>query len=126
MKVNGAFSSLSTDDLKSAKKFYSEILGLKLENEKMGLQFILPGGGKLFIYPKDKHKPADFTVLNFVVNDIDKAVDELLSLGVTFAIYEGFHQDKKGIARDPSGKHGPAIAWFKDPAGNILSVIQEE
>lgn len=124
IKVQDSFSSISTNDLEKAKKFYSEILGLKIEDEKMGLRYSLPGGGTLFIYPKENHKPATFTVLNLIVSDIDSSVDELLSMGVTFEIYEGFKQDKKGIARDPSGKSAPAIAWFKDPANNILSVIQ--
>lgn len=125
VKLIASFSSLSTDDLKKTKKFYSEILGFKLEDEKMGLRYSLPGGGTLFIYPKENHKPATFTVLNVIVSDIDSSVDELLSMGVTFEIYEGFKQDQKGIARDPSGKSAHAIAWFKDPANNILSVIQE-
>jgi predicted enzyme related to lactoylglutathione lyase len=124
--VKGTFSSLSTDDLEKTKKFYSEIIGLKLDSDKMGLKFSLPGGGNLFIYPKENHKPATFTVLNLVVTDIDKTVDELVTKGVTFEIYEGFKQDEKGIARDPSGKSADAIAWFKDPAGNILSIIQEK
>lgn len=125
IKVHASFSSISTDNLDKAKKFYSDTLGLKLEDDKMGLRYSLPGGGILFIYPKQHHKPATFTVLNLVVNDVESTVDELLSMGVTFEIYEGFKQDQKGIARDPSGKSAPAIAWFKDTAGNILSVIQE-
>jgi catechol 2,3-dioxygenase-like lactoylglutathione lyase family enzyme len=123
-KAIAAFSGISVDSLDKAKKFYSETLGLKLDNEEMGLQFNLPSGGKLFIYPKDNHKPATFTVLNFVVEDIDDAVDALKKHGVEFEMYEGFHQDEKGIARGKSANQGPDIAWFKDPAGNILSVLE--
>jgi hypothetical protein len=91
----------------------------------MGLQFKLPGGGSHFIYPKEDHKPASFTVLNFVVSDIDDAVDELIKHGVEFEKYEGFHQDEKRIARGKSANQGPDIAWFKDPAGNILSILED-
>ncbi len=82
----------------------------------------LAGGGEVFIYPKDNHEPATFTVLNFSVDDVDEAVDRLTAAGVTFERYEGFEQDEKGIARGGEGR-GPTIAWFKDPAGNILSVL---
>jgi hypothetical protein len=81
----------------------------------------LPGGGHVLVYPRDNHQPASFTVLNFPVDDIDKAVDGLTKMGVTFERYDGFGQDEKGIARG----NGPDIAWFKDPAGNILSVLKE-
>ena len=121
-KAKAAFSGISVNNLEKAKKFYQETLELKLDNEEMGLHFNLPGGGSLFIYPKENHEPATFTVLNFVVEDIDKAVDALTKSGVAFEKYEGFHQDEKGIARD---SRGPAIAWFKDPAGNILSVLKD-
>lgn len=124
-KAKAAFSGISVDNLEKAKKFYSETLGLELEDEKMGLQFQLPHGGNLFIYPKDNHEPASFTVLNFVVEDIDDAVDALKKSGVAFEIYEGFHQDEKGIARGKDAHMGPDIAWFKDPAGNILSVLED-
>jgi catechol 2,3-dioxygenase-like lactoylglutathione lyase family enzyme len=121
-----AFSGISVNDLGKAKAFYTETLGLHLENEEMGLQFQLPGGGSLFIYPKENHEPATFTVLNFVVDAIDEAVDELTKKGVTFERYEGFDQDEKGIARGLSANKGPDIAWFKDPAGNILSILQDK
>jgi predicted enzyme related to lactoylglutathione lyase len=124
-KAKAAFSGISVTDLEKAKKFYTHTLGLELEDDKMGLQFSLPGGGKLFIYPKDNHEPASFTVLNFVVEDIDDAVDALTKHGVEIEKYEGFHQDEKGIARGKAAKMGPDIAWFKDPAGNILSVLQD-
>jgi hypothetical protein len=102
-------------------------LGLELQDDKMGLQFKLPGGGSLFIYDKPDHKPASYTMLNFVVENIDEAVDELSSQGVKFERYTDmpFKQDEKGIARGLSAGQGPDIAWFKDPAGNILSVLQD-
>ena len=84
----------------------------------------LEGGGHVFIYPKENHEPATFTVLNFPVPDIDAAVDQLTAAGVTFERYEGFGQDELGIARPKSPEEGPSIAWFTDPAGNILSVLE--
>jgi catechol 2,3-dioxygenase-like lactoylglutathione lyase family enzyme len=127
-KAQAAFSGFSVDDQAKAKEFYTKKLGLELADDKMGLQLKLPGGGSLFIYPKDDHKPASFTVLNFVVGDIDKAVDELVGHGVKFEHYDNMPapQDKKGIARGLSAGQGPDIAWFKDPAGNILSVLQDK
>jgi catechol 2,3-dioxygenase-like lactoylglutathione lyase family enzyme len=127
--AQAAFSGFSVDTLAKAQKFYSEVLKLKVKDNGMGLQIHLPHGGTVFAYPKGKdHKPATFTILNFVVADIDKAVDELTKQGVVFEIYKDFpfKQDKKGIARGLSVKMGPDIAWFKDPAGNILSVLQEK
>jgi catechol 2,3-dioxygenase-like lactoylglutathione lyase family enzyme len=125
IKAVAAFSGFSVDDLAKAKKFYSEILGLKVEEQKgMGLHLYLPEGGKVFVYPKDNHEAATFTILNFVVEDIDNAVEELTKAGLKFEHYEGFHQDKKGIARGKEANMGPDIAWFKDPAGNILSILQ--
>jgi catechol 2,3-dioxygenase-like lactoylglutathione lyase family enzyme len=117
-----SFSSFSTDDLQQAKKFYGETLGLKvLENEMGLLELHTAGETMLLIYPKSNHVPATFTVLNFVVENIDKTVDELVKLGVVFEHYDepNLKTDKKGICR---GK--PNIAWFRDPAGNILSVIE--
>jgi len=124
-KAKGAFSGISVNDLDKAKEFYTKTLRLELEDDKMGLQLRLPGGGTLFIYPKENHEPATFTVLNFVVADIDEAVDELKKHDVEFEKYEGLHQDEKGIARGKSVNQGPDMAWFKDPAGNILSVLQD-
>jgi len=124
-KVKTAFSGFSVDDEAKAKKFYSEVLGLKVDDNGMGLQIHLPGGGTVFVYPKDTHQPATFTILNFVVEDIDGAVEELAKRGVSFEKYEGFHQDAKGIARGIAAKRGPDIAWLKDPAGNILSMLQD-
>jgi catechol 2,3-dioxygenase-like lactoylglutathione lyase family enzyme len=126
-KAQAAFSGVSVDDQAKAKEFYTKTLGLELQDDKMGLQFKLPGGGSLFIYDKPDHKPASYTMLNFVVTNIDEAVDELTSQGVKFEHYADmpFKQDEKGIARGLSAGQGPDIAWFKDPAGNILSVLQD-
>ncbi|MEV6674303.1 VOC family protein [Streptomyces sp. NPDC051162] len=119
-----AFSSFAVNDTGRAKEFYGTTLGLRLSEQSMAGQTLLTlrlaGGGTVLIYPKENHTPASFTVLNFPVDDIDRAVDELGRRGVTFERYPGFHQDEKGIARDG----GPRIAWFTDPAGNVLSVLQ--
>jgi len=120
-KDSKAFSGYSANDIPAAKQFYGETLGLNVTDEMGGLGLHLAGGGEVFIYPKDDHEPATFTVLNFAVDDIEAAVDRLTEAGVAFERYDGFDQDDKGIAR---GDEGPAIAWFKDPAGNILSVLQ--
>lgn len=127
-QVKAAFSGFSVDDLVKAKEFYTKIIGLTLDSEKMGLQLSLPGGGKVFIYEKADHKPATYTVLNFVVENIDDGVLALTQQGVVFERYEGmpFEQDEKGIARGLKANMGPDIAWFKDTAGNILSLIQEK
>lgn len=123
-----AFSSFSADDIQKAKSFYGEVLGLEVKDNTMGtIELHLEDGNNVLIYPKPDHKPASFTVLNFTVNDIDKAVDDLNQKGVTFEQYEGeIKTDKKGILRGASTDNGPNIAWFKDPAGNILSVIEEK
>lgn len=123
-----AFSSFSVDDLEKAKDFYTNTLGVKVQEDSvMGfLRLKLGSGAEVMVYPKgDKHSPATFTVLNFLVEDVEKAVDELAAKGVTFQHYdeEYIRTDDKGIARNPDG---PAMAWFTDPAGNILSVIQEK
>jgi catechol 2,3-dioxygenase-like lactoylglutathione lyase family enzyme len=120
-----AFSGFAVDDVQKAQEFYGETLGLKttLIDEENGLLSVGVGGDRdVFIYGKPDHEPANFTLLNFPVGDIDKAVDELSGRGVRFERYDGFGQDEKGIAR---GDSGPKIAWFKDPAGNILSVLEE-
>jgi catechol 2,3-dioxygenase-like lactoylglutathione lyase family enzyme len=114
-----AFSGFSSDDLAKSKKFYSETLGLEVTEEMGNLTLHLAGGGRVVIYPKPNHTPASFTVLNFPVEDIDKAVEKLAKAGVRLERYPGFDQDERGIQRGS----GPPIAWFKDPAGNILSVI---
>lgn len=118
-----AFSGFSSDDIPTTKQFYAQTLGLDVTEEHGMLGLHLAGGGQVFIYPKEDHQPATYTVLNFPVPDIDKAVDTLTAAGVVFERYEGFEQDERGIARPPSPDQGPAIAWFKDPAGNILSVL---
>jgi len=121
-----AFSGFSTNDLAKTKEFYGQTLGLEVESTSAGLTIHLPGGGSAFAYPKDDHRPATFTMLDFVVTDIDEAVDELLKRGIVFERYEGMQQDDKGIARGLSHDMGPDIAWFKDPAGNILAVLQDK
>lgn len=121
LQTSKAFGGFSVDDIPAAKAFYGETLGLPISEEMGLLDITLGSGGHVMAYPKDDHEPASFTILNFPVDDIDKAVDELASKGVTFERYDGFGQDDKGIARDPQG---PPIAWFKDPAGNILSVLE--
>jgi len=120
-----SFSGVSIKDVQETKKFYSEILGLTVDEDEMGLGIHLPGEGYLYLYPKENHQPATFTVLNFAVENIDEAVDELAKRGVTFERYEGMHQDDKGIARGIAANMGPDIAWFTDPSGNILAVLQE-
>src|SRR5215211_4738741 len=114
-----AFSGFSAADIAAERSFYTDTLGVTLREEMGALNLELAGGQRVFIYPKPNHEPATFTVLNFEVPDIDAAVDELTSRGVQFERYEGMDQDAKGVMRGG----GPLIAWFKDPAGNILSVI---
>ena len=122
-KVTKAFSTFSVNDLRKAKEFYGNTLGLDISENTEGLELRIPGGNNIFVYPKPNHVPATFTVLNFPVNDVDESVDDLTKRGVKFEHYEGeLKTDQKGIFR---GK-GPTIAWFKDPAGNILSVINEK
>ena len=116
-----AFSGFSVDDLEAAKKFYGGVLGLKTSEQYGLLTLHLAGGRDTLVYPKPDHAPATYTILNFAVDDIDAAVDELISRGVELEKYDGLGQDDKGINR----AGGPYIAWFKDPAGNILAVLQE-
>jgi catechol 2,3-dioxygenase-like lactoylglutathione lyase family enzyme len=116
-----AFSGFSADDIGKEKAFYADTLGLNVTEEMGALSLALTGGQRVFIYPKENHEPATYTVLNFEVDDIDAAVDELSAAGVQFERYEGMPQDERGVMRD----WGPPIAWFKDPAGNILAVIQQ-
>lgn len=123
-KAKGAFSGFSVDDLGKAKAFYGQTLGLRVEDEGVGIRLHLPGGATVFSYPKPNHQPATFTILNFEVDDIDEAVDELTRRGVRFEHYDdGLKTDAKGIARGRQQNRGPDIAWFKDPAGNVLSVL---
>jgi catechol 2,3-dioxygenase-like lactoylglutathione lyase family enzyme len=121
-EMKQAFSSFSVNDLQKAKQFYGQTLGLKVSESEMGLE-LHPGDTDVFIYPKPNHQPATFTVLNFLVDDINSAVDELKGKGVRFEKYDGeIKTNEKGIHHDG----GPSIAWFKDPAGNILSVLEKE
>ena len=115
-----AYSGFSSNDIAKAKEFYAQTLGLKVTEEYGMLTLHLAGGGKVLIYPKDNHEPASFTVLNFPVENIDQVVHGLAEAGVQFERYEGVNQDELGIHRE----YGPPIAWFKDPAGNVLSVIE--
>jgi len=119
-----AFSGFAVDDLSAAKRFYGETLGLQVADvqEDMLLGLNIAGGRDVLVYHKPDFTPASYTILNFPVDDVDAAVDELLSKGVQFEHYDGFDQDEKGIARG----EGPEIAWFRDPAGNILSVLKEQ
>ncbi len=121
------FSGMSVDDIKKAREFYVDTLQLKVLDETMGLSLELPDGGHLFLYEKEGHEPATFTTLNFVVENIDDTVDHLAGHhGISFEIYDDMPgaQDEKGIMRGKSANQGPDIAWFKDPAGNILAVLE--
>ncbi len=116
-----AFSGFSVDDLDLARAFYGDKLGLAV-SERNGMLFLdIHDGGRIVIYSKDDHTPATFTILNFPVDDIDAAVDRLEEMGIEIARYEGYPQDDRGIMRE----WGPPIAWFLDPAGNVLSVLEE-
>jgi catechol 2,3-dioxygenase-like lactoylglutathione lyase family enzyme len=116
-----AFSGFAVDNVEKAREFYGETLGLKTSEENGLLTLHLAGDRDTLVYPRPGHTPASYTILNFPVEDIDKAVDELVGRGVRFERYDGFEQDDKGIHRTG----GPYIAWFKDPAGNVLSVLQQ-
>lgn len=122
-KNTKAFSSFSVNDLEKAKKFYGQTLGLGVSESEEGLNLQIKGGNDVFIYPKPDHVPATFTVLNFIVDDVDRTVDELTKLGIRFQIYDKgeLKTDDKGIFQ---GK--PKIAWFKDPAGNFLSILEND
>ena len=121
-KDTPAFSSFSVDDIAKAKDFYGDTLGLQVTQPMDQLSLTLGGGGTVFVYAKSNHTPATFTVLNFRVADIEQAVAELTRHGITFERYPDMNMDAKGIVR---AEEGPLIAWFKDPAGNILSVLQD-
>jgi len=119
-----AYSGFAVDDVQKAREFYGETLGLKTSvvSDEHGLMSLhLAGDRDTLVYQKPDYMPATYTILNFPVEDIDKAVDELAARGVRFERYDGFEQDEKGISRG----QGPSIAWFKDPAGNVLAVLQE-
>ena len=117
-----AFSGFAVPDIAAAREFYEGRLGLKTSEENGLLTLHLAGDRPTLIYPKPDHRPADFTILNFEVDDIDAAVDGLTDRGVRLERYDGMEQDERGVARD----NGPDIAWFKDPAGNVLSIIVPE
>lgn len=119
-----AFSGFAVDDLQKAREFYGETLGLRTSvlGEETGLMVLhLAGDRDTFVYLKPDFTPATYTILNFPVDDVDEAVDQLAARGVPFERYDGFEQDEKGISRGA----GPSIAWFRDPAGNILSVLEQ-
>lgn len=116
-----AFSGFAVGDLQAAQKFYGDVLGITTSERNGLLTLHLAGGRDTLVYPKPSHVPADYTILNFPVDDIDAAVDELTARGVQFERYDGLAQDSKGISRG----YGPDIAWFRDPAGNILAVLNE-
>ncbi len=126
-KTTQTFSSFSVDDLPKARKFYGQTLGLETSEGAMGqLVLVLADGHRVFVYGKPNHQPATFTILNFQVPNVDETVDALTKLGIRFETYDSLElkTDAKGISR--GGPHGgPTIAWFKDPAGNFLSVVQE-
>ena len=123
LKDSKAFSGFSVDDIQKAKEFYGQTLGLKVSEFHGLLTLHFAGGNNVLIYPKPNHAPATFTILNFPVGNVDKAVDELAKRGVRFEIHNtpDIKTDEKGIMR----RKGPTIAWFKDPAGNIFSVLDE-
>jgi catechol 2,3-dioxygenase-like lactoylglutathione lyase family enzyme len=123
-KATKAFSGFSVNDLAAAKAFYAQTLGLDVEESPAGLMLKIAGGNGTLIYPKENHIPATYTILNFPVDDVEQAVNELTTRGVTFERYDNL-TDERGIARGIATGQGPDIAWFKDPAGNILSVLQE-
>jgi catechol 2,3-dioxygenase-like lactoylglutathione lyase family enzyme len=117
-----AFSGFAVDDLARARDFYGGTLGIRTSEEHGLMTLHLAGDRPTLVYPKPGHTPADYTILNFSVDDIDAAVEELTRRGVVFERYDGFPQDEEGVMRG----EGPPIAWFRDPAGNVLSVLQEE
>ncbi len=119
-----AFSGFAVDDIDKAREFYGEVLGIRTSDDDMGLLTLhLAGGRDTIVYPKPDLVPANYTILNFPVENVDEAVDALTAKGVSFEIYEGFGQDERGVSRNEGG---PPIAWFRDPAGNILAVLEAE
>jgi catechol 2,3-dioxygenase-like lactoylglutathione lyase family enzyme len=121
IKSSRAFSGFSTNDIGAARAFYGDTLGLDVSEENGMLSLHLSGGTNVLIYPKDDHQAATYTVLNFPVDDINSAVDELTERGVQFERYEGMEQDERGVMRG----WGPPIAWFTDPAGNVISLLED-
>ncbi len=122
LENSNAFSGFAVDDIDKAKQFYGETLGVGVSEQGDLLRLQLGGGTEVIVYPKPDYTPATYTILNFPVDDIAKAVDDLVARGVVFQRYPGIEADERGISRLGGG---PPIAWFKDPAGNILSVLQE-
>jgi catechol 2,3-dioxygenase-like lactoylglutathione lyase family enzyme len=118
------FSGFSVNDFDEAKQFYGETLGFDLQQQMGGARLKLPNGAEAWMYHKADHQPASYTMLNFMVDDINAAVDDLVERGIKFEHYDSGWQDERGIARGKSQNHGPDIAWFKDPAGNILAVLE--
>ena len=118
---SAAYSGFSTNDIEATRAFYADTLGLRVTEENGMLTLHLGSAATVLVYPKDDHQPATYTCLNFPVADIDATVDGLVGRGVDFLRYDGLQQDERGIARED----GPPIAWFTDPAGNILSVLEE-
>lgn len=121
LNPNDAFSGFAVDDIEKARQFYGETLGMEVAEEHGFLRLSIGGDKSVFVYQKDDHWPANYTILNFPVEDVDQAVDELTRAGVQFEHYDkpGFRTDERGIARGM----GPAIAWFRDPSGNILAIL---
>ena len=119
------FSGFTVNDIDKAKDFYSDVLGIEVEQDWMGLHIAVPESVPIFVYQKDDHAPATYTILNFIVQDIDKTIDGLVEKGVIFERYDQLPspQDARGVLRGKAAGQGPDIAWFKDPAGNILSVL---
>ena len=127
LKFDQAFSTYSIDDVEAAKRFYADKLGIEVSDQREGGMSLKLGGQNVYLYPKDDHQPASFTVLNIPTDDIDRAVDELKSRGITFESYGGdIATDEKGIFRGSDKNQGPNLAWFKDPAENIISVIEQK
>lgn len=126
MKIKAAFSGYSSNNIDTCREFYGQVLGLELSEDMSGIGFNV-NGQQIFIYPKDDHQPASFTVLNFVVNDISKAIDDLVEKGVSFARYNNLPaaQDERGVLRGKDVGMGPNIAWFTDPSGNILALVEQ-
>jgi len=126
MNILAAFSGYSSNDINASKTFYGDTLGLELQDNMGGIGFKV-GGQQVFVYPKDDHQPATFTVLNFVVPNINDAIDELVAKGVTFLHYDNLpaSQDERGVLRGKDAGMGPNIAWFADPSDNILALVEE-
>lgn len=124
LHIQSTFSGFSVNDLGAAKQFYAELLGLKLADTVGGTTIHLPGGAEAWMYEKADHVPAAYTMLDFRVSNIDEAHEYLTNSGVEFEQYPGSYQDEKGIMRGKDHNMGPNIAWFKDPAGNILAIVE--